>query len=230
MPFYIMVTGKYWFVERWDGQKDAINRANDLTETFEPEVFRVIGSPDDIAAYTPEEQKAMFRALTENEDKEDDETRAQRLWNLLNNVLDFAPYLEQHAEYLALQKVKEDSVKSTTQSKSTKEKKTMTTKKKTAKKTPAKRVAGKKASKTATKKKAASKKRTAKKTSAKKTAAKKSGGAPQRNGSCQKVWEIAKSMGKSAARKDVLDACEKKGINRGTASTQYQKFRVAQGW
>lgn len=45
-----------------------------------------------------------------------------------------------------------------------------------------------------------------------------------KNGACAKVHEIASKMGRSADRKDVLAACIKAGINKGTAATQYQKW------
>lgn len=49
-------------------------------------------------------------------------------------------------------------------------------------------------------------------------------GSKVRNGACAKVHEIAAKMGKAATRAEVLAACEKAGINRGTAATQYQKY------
>lgn len=47
--------------------------------------------------------------------------------------------------------------------------------------------------------------------------------APRKPGACARVHEIAGSM-KDAARKDVIAACIKAGINKATASTQYQKW------
>ena len=57
--------------------------------------------------------------------------------------------------------------------------------------------------------------------------AKKTGARPQQPGPVAKVWEIASSM-PTAARKEVVEACVKKGINVHTARTQYQRWRQAQ--
>ena len=58
-------------------------------------------------------------------------------------------------------------------------------------------------------------------------AAKKKRPGPQTAGPVAKVWEIASSM-PNAARKEVVEACVKKGINVHTARTQYQRWRQAQ--
>ena len=50
--------------------------------------------------------------------------------------------------------------------------------------------------------------------------------APKKAGACAKVWAMADSM-PGAERKDVIDKCVADGINKATASTQYQKWRVA---
>lgn len=47
--------------------------------------------------------------------------------------------------------------------------------------------------------------------------------APKKTGACARVHAIADSM-KDAARKDVIAACIKAGLNKATASTQYQKW------
>ena len=57
--------------------------------------------------------------------------------------------------------------------------------------------------------------------------AKKKRPGPQTAGPVAKVWEIASSM-PNAARKEVVEACVKKGINVHTARTQYQRWRQAQ--
>lgn len=49
-------------------------------------------------------------------------------------------------------------------------------------------------------------------------------GGKQRNGACAKVHEIATKMGKAAPRGEVIEACVKAGVNKSTASTQYQKW------
>lgn len=49
-------------------------------------------------------------------------------------------------------------------------------------------------------------------------------GGKQRNGACAKVHEIATKMGKATPRAEVIEACVKAGINKATASTQYQKW------
>ena len=49
-------------------------------------------------------------------------------------------------------------------------------------------------------------------------------GGKQRNGACAKVHEIATKMGKATPRAEVIEACVKAGINKSTASTQYQKW------
>ena len=46
----------------------------------------------------------------------------------------------------------------------------------------------------------------------------------KRNGACAKVHEIATKMGKATPRGEVIEACVKAGINKSTASTQYQKW------
>lgn len=48
-------------------------------------------------------------------------------------------------------------------------------------------------------------------------------GKPRKDGAVAKVWEIANDMPK-AARKDVIAACVKAGINENTAKTQYQRW------
>jgi len=47
--------------------------------------------------------------------------------------------------------------------------------------------------------------------------------APRKEGAVAKVWAIANKM-KGKARKDVIDACVKAGINVNTAKTQYQRW------
>lgn len=49
-------------------------------------------------------------------------------------------------------------------------------------------------------------------------------------GACALVWDIAEQMLKanpSVKRKEILEACTKKGIAYYTARTQYQKYREA---
>lgn len=43
---------------------------------------------------------------------------------------------------------------------------------------------------------------------------------------CKRVWEIADSM-PDASRKEVIEACVKKGINFFTARRQYQEWYTA---
>jgi hypothetical protein len=57
----------------------------------------------------------------------------------------------------------------------------------------------------------------------KKKKVKKEGG-KVRSGACAKVHEIATKLGKTAPRAEVIEACVKAGINKSTASTQYQKW------
>jgi hypothetical protein len=47
-------------------------------------------------------------------------------------------------------------------------------------------------------------------------------------GAVARVWAIADEM-KGAARKDVIEACRQQGIAYGTARTQYQAWKKAQG-
>lgn len=43
---------------------------------------------------------------------------------------------------------------------------------------------------------------------------------------CERVWAIIESM-PGASRKEILDRCERKGIAKYTATTQYQAYRAA---
>lgn len=64
----------------------------------------------------------------------------------------------------------------------------------------------------------------------KKTEGKKGNGAvKKRDGSCAKVHEIAEKMykaDKDVSRADIIAACVKAGVNKSTATTQYQKWKV----
>ena len=79
-------------------------------------------------------------------------------------------------------------------------------------------------SKPAGKKGAIKKKRTGKKAPAKKVVTK-----TKTKGAVAQVWAVCDSM-KAAltagtkARKDVIDACVAKGLNKATAATQYQRW------
>jgi len=90
--------------------------------------------------------------------------------------------------------------------------------------TMAAKVAAEKEKTMSTKKPASKKKRKSKKTPAKKSA-------KRTSGAVQKVWDICEKnkadikSGKKT-RKDVIEACVKAGINKGTASTQYQAWKV----
>lgn len=48
-------------------------------------------------------------------------------------------------------------------------------------------------------------------------------------GPCKRVHQIADAM-KGKTRKEVVDACEAEGINRGTARTQTGHWAKANGW
>lgn len=48
-------------------------------------------------------------------------------------------------------------------------------------------------------------------------------------GPCKRVHQIADAM-KGKTRKEVVDACETEGINRGTARTQTGHWAKANGW
>lgn len=88
--------------------------------------------------------------------------------------------------------------------------------KKTTAKAASKKVA-KKVAKKVSPKKVASKKVT------KKASTKSADGRPNPGTKTGQVWDIADSM-KKATRAEVLAECEKKGINKSTASTQYQRW------
>ena len=49
----------------------------------------------------------------------------------------------------------------------------------------------------------------------------------QRQGAVAQVWAIANKLGVKAERNDVLAACEKAGLNKATAATQFQAWRHA---
>lgn len=94
---------------------------------------------------------------------------------------------------------------------------------------PTKKVAKKAASKKAATKKVSPKKVAAKKVAKKPAANKPKGdGVPGEGTTTRKVWDICDKL-KDKTRADVLAECEKKSINKSTASTQYQRWRAYNG-
>lgn len=51
--------------------------------------------------------------------------------------------------------------------------------------------------------------------------------APKKSGPVAQVWAIATKLGPKAERKAVLAACEKVGVNKATAATQYYRWKHA---
>lgn len=80
--------------------------------------------------------------------------------------------------------------------------------------------------KKATTKKKATVKKTAKKVKTKAATKKSTGSCAQVHEICDKIYAKKK---KDITRADVLDACEAKGINKSTAATQWNKWKVAKG-
>jgi len=228
---FLITKDTLWVVGFYRSYSDADKEA----KKYKKQKFDIVASTEDLEAGYNEQQLKQLLAFLRGDRVEDIDggNYSERVWEAMNYVLEYAPYLKQcefakerEEEEQRYQQRKQKEADMAQEKKAAKKAAKKTTKKKTTKKKTSKRIPGKKPG-TTKKKSRSGKKVPAKKTAAKKTAAKKPTGdgykgfraGTMKEKACKFYFEKSKDRQKFIAHTETL------GATTATAASWYNIFK-----